>query len=367
MSISNEINTTALENVTPTATPALGKQIVSFFSQRIVYHSLLWMIYISLMLIVNSASQGFWFTLVNVLIHTFFLGTLVYFNLYWLLPKYLSQKKFITYFALLFLSTLIATPLEVFCLYHNMAAYPAAQESILQNQLSHLIFMFIVLNIGTVSTIVKEWLTQQRTQRDLEKRNLQSELSFLKSQINPHFLFNTLNSLYALTLKKSDQAPEIVLRLSEMMRYMLYECNNKVVPLDREIQYIQNYLALERIRYGTNARIEFQYIGEEAKNYQVAPLLFIPFLENAFKHGLGHQLSGGFVEILLSVEDDNIDFFIQNSKSEKKTALYYKGGIGLKNIKRRLELIYPNDYDLSMNDMDESYSVNLQINIKPTH
>jgi LytS/YehU family sensor histidine kinase len=194
---------------------------------------------------------------------------------------------------------------------------------------------------------------------------MQSELKFLKSQINPHFLFNTLNSLYALTLKKSDAAPEIVIKLSEMMRYMLYECNERRVPLRKEVQYIQNYLDLEQLRQGQNARIEFELNGS-IREQQIAPLMFTPFLENSFKHGLNNQLTEGFVRIRLDVEDHKVFLEIENSKAPVKPAQNHNkpsGGIGLVNVRRRLNLIYPDSYNLLVTDQPDKYKVNLDLNL----
>ena len=339
------------------------KSLYEFLSKRITYHSILWSVYVAIMLLFNySGPDNFSLTLANVFIHTIFLAILVYLNILYLIPKYLSKKKLFTYFSLLIFSTMVATPLELICLYWNMSHFTEAQRYLIQNQHVHFLFMFVVLNGSTVLKIGKEWLLQERIKRDLERRNLQSELSFLKSQINPHFLFNTLNSLYALTLKKSDKAPEIVLRLSEMMRYMLYESNEKKVRLEKEVTYIQNYLELERIRYGDKAKIEFEYSGERPETYEITPLLFIPFLENAFKHGLSNSITKGFVQVSMIVAEGEIQFDIINSKSqEPKDENYYQGGIGLKNVKRRLELIYSNKYDLKIKENKENYTVSLNI------
>jgi len=194
---------------------------------------------------------------------------------------------------------------------------------------------------------------------------MQTELRFLKSQINPHFLFNTLNNLYALTLKKSDEAPEIVIKLSEMMRYMLYECNEKRVLLSKEIHYIRNYLDLERIRQGKNVNITFTVEGS-ANNEEIAPLLFIPFLENAFKHGLSNQIDHGFVDIRMHIEKDMVSFFIENTKAPVRPQAdpnRKSGGIGLVNVHRRLNLIYPEKYDLRIDNHPNTYAVELTIEL----
>lgn len=347
----------------------LWKRLLGNFSintRRISYHALIWLGYALILLLIDSKEQGFGLAFRNTLIHIFFLMIIVYTNYWYLIPNYLSKKRFISYILLLLFTAALVMPIEMVCLYWNLAGEQNidAQIELLKKQSGHFIFLFLTLVLSTILKITKEWLLQQTVQKDLENKNLQSELSFLKSQINPHFLFNTLNSLYALTLKKSDKAPEIVLRLSEMMRYMLYKSNEKKVPLEQEINYIQNYLALERTRYGDKARIEFEYTGEAPSQYQIAPLLFITFLENSFKHGLSQSIQHGFVECLLYIEDNSLDFTIQNSKTTIKDERYFQGGIGLVNVQRRLELIYPNQYQLDIHETEDTYLVSLKIDLK---
>lgn len=230
------------------------------------------------------------------------------------------------------------------------------------------IISLINLFVGFASTLYKiltDWLIHQNEKMALERQNLQSELKFLKSQINPHFFFNTLNNLYALTLKKSDLAPEIVLRLSEMMRYMLYESNEKQVPLEKEVNYIKNYLELEKLRQGDRFDISFDIKGE-ISDKEIAPLMFIPFLENSFKHGLDNQIKSGFVNILLQLNEDSIELSIENSKPPNiapKPAGKKSGGIGLENVKRRLKLIYPKRHKLEIFEKPHSFRVFLHIKL----
>ncbi len=321
------------------------------------------MVYALVLLLLDSNQGSFILTLRNTVIHVFFLMVIVYFNYWYLIPRYLSEKRFLVYLALLLLTAVVIMPIEMVCLYWNIAGNDNldAQLELLTKKSGHFIFLFLTLVVSTLLKITKEWLLQQAVQKDLENKNLQSELSFLKSQINPHFLFNTLNSLYALTLKKSDKAPELVLQLSDMMRYMLYKSNEKEVPLEQEIRYIENYLALERTRYGDKARIEFDYVGEPASQYRIAPLLFITFLENSFKHGLSQSIEHGFVECFIYTENGVIDYTLQNSKTTERDDHYFQGGIGLVNVKRRLELIYPKRYQLDIHETEDTYIVNLKI------
>ncbi|MEL6989342.1 MAG: sensor histidine kinase, partial [Bacteroidota bacterium] len=212
--------------------------------------------------------------------------------------------------------------------------------------------------------IVVDWFQQKQDHLELQTQNMQSELNFLKSQINPHFLFNTLNNLYALTLKKSDQAPEIVLKLSEMMRYMLYECNEPKVMLSKEVHYMENYLELEKIRQGPHSEINLEVNGDPGDK-MIAPLMFIPFLENSFKHGLNSSITEGYVEAVLNIEEDNVHFHIENSKAPSMPRQIHKksGGIGLVNVKRRLNILYPERYDLTLSDSPNAYRVDLKIDL----
>ncbi len=302
------------------------------------------------------------FTFFNVLIHVFFLSVLVYLNLYYLIPKYLQEKKIILYLVQLLFFVVVATPLELFCLYWNFNGYNEARLYLIQNQYFHLLYMVLITSSSTFVKVFKEWLLQERIKRDLVKKNLESELSFLKSQINPHFLFNTLNSLYALSLKKSDKAPELILHLSEMMRYMLYGSNEKYVKLSTEVNYIKNYLELEKLRYDNKAVITFDFESEVENDIDLPPLLLIPFVENAFKHGLGHTIEGGYVKIKLNVKKNQIEFWVENSKpSSIKNNDNKSGGIGLKNVKRRLDLYFADSYNLSIREELTGFFVNLQI------
>ena len=225
--------------------------------------------------------------------------------------------------------------------------------------------MFMVGSSSTIYGIISDWFIHQSEKMELQTQTMQSELKFLKSQINPHFLFNTLNNLYALTLKKSDDAPEIVLKLSEMMRYMLYECNEKTVPLLKEVSYMKNYLDLERLRQHEMIDIEIHLTGT-IEDQRIAPLLLIPFIENSFKHGLSNQIHHGWVKINMDINGDKLEFVIENSKGPTQPKQLHRksGGIGLVNVRRRLNLIYDDQYKLDIKNEPNSYRVALNLNLK---
>ncbi len=297
----------------------------------------------------------------RILINIAFYMLVVYINLGYLIPRFLNQKNFMTYVLLLLAMVAVFTPIKVMLLYITYEEVDP-REFLVMNQHTIFLLLFTIAGGSTVIKIISDWQRHQRDRKDLETQRMQSEIKFLKSQINPHFLFNTLNSLYALTLKKSDKAPEIVIKLSEMMRYMLYESNERRVPLQKEVNYIQNYLALEALRQSGHADIRFNVEGQ-ITDQTIAPLIFIPFLENSFKHGLNHQISDGYVHVTMKVLDNKLLLRILNSKpaqlpqpSEKTS-----GGIGLANVQRRLNLLYPNQYKLDIEDSDKEHIVELSL------
>ncbi len=334
---------------------------VDFMAQPEIYHLGFWLLAaLGLFYIERPIASGQ--QVAGVLTTLGFYAAIVYFNLNYLFPNYLDQKRVGLYLMFFFLAALIATPLRSLVLYWVYAGAPEIQKGLLQVQSS---IFFSHLAVGCGSTMLKiaaDWTRNTRERQKLEAQNLQSELRFLRSQVNPHFLFNTLNSLYALTLKKSDRAPETVLKLSDMMRYMLYESNARLVPLAKEVDYVKNYLDLEQLRHGADADIRFDIDGE-ITDQQIAPMLFITFVENAFKHGLAKVLEGGFVHIVLLIEGEEIRFHIENAKPSVAYDDGKPGGIGLLNVQRRLDLLYDQRYEMHTLDTDDTYSIDLYLNL----
>ena len=215
----------------------------------------------------------------------------------------------------------------------------------------------VFLFLSAVLKFTVDWFLNERVQRDLENQRLSAELSFLKSQINPHFLFNSLNSIYSLAYQKSDTTPEAILKLSEIMRYMLYECNDNKVELTKELQYLQNYIDLQKIRFGNKAFIDFEVTGE-VTNQHIVPLLLISFIENAFKHGIANDALAP-IKLKINLEDGHLYFFIQNKKHTHNRDS--SGGIGLANVRRRLDLLYPGKYNLDIRDEADTYTCQLSL------
>jgi len=328
------------------------------------YHLVFWVSLLAVMMVANVPKLGLLQAFFTDLVTVGFFAVIAYLNFFVLFPKYLKDRNFYTHIGLLALIAFLITPIKTTLNFLVSSGNLDAQSHYISNQLYTFLTLFFAGTSSTIYQIMNDWLIQQRDKNDLESKTLQSELKFLKSQINPHFLFNTLNSLYALTLKKSDQAPEIVLKLSEMMRYMLYECNEKEVFLSKEINYMQNYLELEKLRHGNKMMIEFKVEGNIEKQ-KIAPLILIPFIENSFKHGINNQISQGFVNLNLWVDGTDLMMNVENSKSPSlpKIAEKRSGGIGLINVKRRMDIIYPNRHNLEIKESPNTYAVELQLNL----
>lgn len=222
------------------------------------------------------------------------------------------------------------------------------------------ITLFIVIFVGMLRFAV-DWFELEAKRKEIENEKLTSELNFLKAQINPHFLFNTLNNLYYLAYTKSDNTPEVVAKLSQMMRYMIYDSNHTKVLLSKEIEYMQNYISLERLRLNNQIPIDF-HISGSVENRWISPLIFITFLENAFKHGVSNNNPKAWVKVSIRLDQNQCIYTVENSKPEKSD-VHEKSGIGLQNVQRRLELSYPGQFNLTTEDKNNVYFVQLTLTL----
>jgi two-component system LytT family sensor kinase len=217
--------------------------------------------------------------------------------------------------------------------------------------------------LAYLARFTTRWIMDQQVKSELINQNQQSELALLRSQINPHFLFNTLNNIYSLVYTKSDDAPQAMTKLSDIMRYMLYESNTEKVALSKEINYLESLIELLRLRLSRKNFIEFNVKGN-TENRIIAPMLFFPFVENAYKHCNKKSPAPG-IKIDLEVHEDLLTFSVVNSiKKENEVSEGDEGGIGLRNIKRRLVLLYPERHHLNISETAGYYSIELQISLK---
>ncbi|WP_422079331.1 sensor histidine kinase [Ulvibacterium sp.] len=219
------------------------------------------------------------------------------------------------------------------------------------------------LMFGTYATLIaliESRFTFAKLEKELNEQNAKSEMALLRSQINPHFLYNTLNNIYSLAYPKSTKAAQAVMKLSGIMRYSLTEANNKFVPLQKEIDYLHSYISLERMRYRNPSFIEFSVEGD-MDNINIAPMLFIPFVENAFKHG-DIEKGGSTIKINLRADMNSLVFEVVN-RYNADSQQSQGSGIGLRNVRRRLELIYPNRHKLTVDDNKSGSTFNVRLEI----
>lgn len=283
-----------------------------------------------------------------------------WFNLRWLIPQYLLPRKYGVYFSLtlaLILGYLLVQSLFDYVLYGYILG-PGRNADLSTSLVYNFTHTSLYLFLTVFLQFSIDWYEQNKTLQDVQVEKLQAEVNYLRSQVNPHFLFNALNNLYALTLRKSDEAPGIVLKLSELMEYMLYESDDPFVPLEKEIKYLGNYLELEKIRQGNQAAIRLTVTGDVDKCV-IPPFLILPLVENAFKHGVSRAVRNAYLHIDIRVEG-RIVVVIENNKLDLRNE-DRSGGIGLVNVRKRLELLYPGRHVLVIANEDELYRVRLEL------
>ncbi len=218
----------------------------------------------------------------------------------------------------------------------------------------------IVLFVGLLR-FVEDYFDNEARRTELENASLSSELRFLRAQVNPHFLFNTLNNLYYLAVNQSPQTPEVIAKLAGLMRYLLHDSNHATVPLDKEVEYMRNYISLEQLRLNDQVPIAFEVSGPTG-SVQVVPLILITFLENAFKHGINNSGGASFIDVYLKASPAEVSFEVVNSKVvHSSKTVTESSGIGLANARRRLELGYPGRHSLAVTETDDVYRVSLSL------
>ncbi len=288
-----------------------------------------------------------------------------YFLNYELIPNYLFRKRYAKFFLYLIYTLIVSfyiemvTVMGIFIVVSGLnlqELYPANT-----NALFLIAGMYVVVFLGVAIKLVNQYNQNQLEIQKLKGEKTEAELKFLKTQLHPHFLFNTLNNLYSLTLEKSDEASEVVLKLSELLNYILYECNTDLVPIDREIEQMENYIELEKLRYGPRLELDFIRPGHLSPR-KVPPMLFITLLENSFKHGVSKSMKNSWIKMDLSFEDKSLIFKIHNSKHKSDTsAAVVSGGIGLKNLENRLKLMYKESFEMKINQDASSFHVSLKL------
>lgn len=225
--------------------------------------------------------------------------------------------------------------------------------------MNNIIISLLIAGFNTAIKLSFQWAKDQQDIRELEKEHLQTELSFLKHQISPHFFMNTLNNIHALIDIEKEKAKDAIIRLSKMMRHLLYDSDLGKTSLEKEIEFIKSYLDLMKLRYSNQVRI-YTSFPENTDDYKIPPLLFTSLIENAFKHGVSYR-NDSFIELSIKLENNQLNFVLINSKHKKMEIKNEPGGIGLFNLKKRLNLLYPGEFELKIDDKSDEFCVNLVI------
>ncbi|PVY39118.1 sensor histidine kinase [Pontibacter virosus] len=317
-------------------------------------HIGLWILFSLLIALQLSQDTAHWLHLTVAVMLT---ALYVFYSHFLLLTRYLGKNKKRAYFLRLAGIVLTGPALYILLHYRKLDTNDLLSEYYLISLFS-IIIPFIFLS--WLARITENLVLNTIKKEQLEKQAVEAELYYLKSQINPHFLFNTLNNIHTLVYKQAPAAPEAVMRLSSLMRYMIYESNAPTVPLSREMIYLQDYVGLQQLRYKKSPVVDLEITGD-TESCHIAPLLFIHLLENAYKHSPA-RLEPGAIKVIVEIIENTLTFSIQNPIGKhQNNMLEEPGGIGLPNVKKRLALLYPDQHQLEINNTGEIFTVTLKI------
>jgi len=341
---------------------------------KITGHIIFWLVSIALLsLLFYFYDEKFSFNLVEKSIVTNLIFAIcVYINLYFFIPKFLKQKNYIFYiFWLIVLLSAASLTLQFLFIYPLSKLLGISEGYTTFNTNLHSAYFFstfLYVGITSFLKLIKDWLSLQDINLKLvkiEQQKLEAELKTLKGQLNPHFLFNSLNNIYSLALIKSDKVPELILKLSDLMRHIIYESKEDYILLEKELEFVNNFIALQRIRTSEKTKIKYEIKGK-IPSAKIAPLLFEPFIDNAFKHGLPGTNNSDFINITFNFENTELLIFkLENNYEELFSQKKSNSGIGLKNVKQRLKLLYqPHEYKLNIQKRDHIHLVTLELKLK---
>lgn len=347
-------------------------------------HLLFWVGYLSLSVFVFSGREeierAFLISLILIIPQVI----IAYINMEYLIPHFFIKKKYWKYVGLvllcfvgvyLFYEFILPVLFEKLGPPQHQGARRWMRENPEMNGRSffspmrrmRMIYSFTqTLAIYFLSTAFKTSqiaLKREKEASELKSENLNSELKFLRSQINPHFLFNALNNIYSLSIIKSDKTPDNILKLSDMLRYIIYDCNANRVSLEKEINYINNYIDLQKLKDDQMTNIEVDFENADL-HCMIAPMIFIPFIENSFKHSKIEDIENGWIKMKIKHTDTQLIFSIGNSLPKETYTKDKIGGVGLENVKRRLELLYPKKHQLKIEETKNEFLVELKIPIE---
>jgi len=278
------------------------------------------------------------------------------------IPKLLLKGKYLIFLGSLVIWLVVGWFLSVYFLKHISAPLLDLMNMPHGDDYEWQCFLCVITTAAcfTSLSLGKQWLLKQRDFLQAQQEKITAELQLLKAQVHPHFLFNTLNNIYSFSLDRSPKTPELILKLSSLLSYMLYDCKAEEVRLEKEVEIMKDYIDLEKERYGNTIEISWTVEGD-IRDVFISPLLMLPFLENAFKHGASEQIEKPWMGVDISVENNILKFKIANSKNEYIS--HSNNGIGINNVKKRLEFLYPGKHELKINDEGDFFAVSLMVKL----
>ncbi|MGD8426322.1 MAG: histidine kinase [Balneolaceae bacterium] len=341
---------------------SLRKKIKNFFGVEYRVLLLLWFIYLIIPYLVVPERYGYSMAPSDLAIKIYYLF-IILLNNFVLIPRFLNNNKYWKFTAAVIFVVVVGAFFEEIVLenifYPNTRGGALTIRSV---QWSIYKIGFVIILFSSFKLI---WDNQRRQKRfnELEREKMESELKFLKSQINPHVLFNNLNNIYSYALEKSEKVPEMLLRLADIMRYMLKDGNDRFVTLDKELNYLNDFIELQKIRLEGRGKVEFSVEGNAAP-YQIAPLLLVAFVENSFKHSMRSEVENIFIRINIRIANDTLHLYVENTFSDADNGTQsQETGIGLQNVRKRLELMYPDKHSLEIEQKDGRFVVQLSLNL----
>lgn len=302
----------------------------------------------------RPAKEVLQYCISNLIWVAFFYG-----NALWLIPGFLNKNLYGKYIAALVLAYIVL----LFAEGTVFLWFTADRKLQLRTHVIFTLLLFLFFAATSLAyRLITDKIRSDNLAKDRENENLKTELSFLRSQASPHFMFNVLNNMVALARKKSDMLEPSLIKLSSLIRYMVYETNEETVQLDKEIEYLESYIDLQKQRFGNNVTFDV-FLREPQQNYAIEPMLLVPFVENAIKHGTGF-IEHAHIVIDLRVEDNVLLFYVKNRYDEMTDEIKDKtSGIGLVNVRRRLDLLYNKNHTLQIDGADGWFSVALKLNL----
>jgi two-component system, LytTR family, sensor kinase len=332
-----------------------------------LYHPVIWLLFFGTWYYFRvddypNETVAFKITIVKVLV----LACLVYFTNYFLIPKFLAKKRYILFGILYVFSIVGLGVFKIYCILSLLQPFVKTPLEVLTDFKArfydNIIPLFLLVSTGAAAKLVQQYIATLKKLSATSQEKISAELQFLKSQTNPHFLFNSLNAIYFLIDKENGEARQALLQFAEMLRYQLYDCSADTIEIEKEITYLNDYIRLQQLRRDNNYTVQFNP-GSELKGFRMAPLLLLPLVENAFKHISHHSGKPNYININLHRHNGLFECRVENSKEVNHRNTDTAGGIGLANIQRRLALLYAGKHTLKVTDSGEQFVVHLSLEV----